>query len=209
MAVASSGRPRGAAGAVARVTFYALSVARTNSANAFTLGRLLAIGPILLCFYHQRYDTAFWLFAAAAATDLIDGLIAKHFAGRSPLGAWLDPLADKALLTSLLVALAATGHLPVWFVALALARDVAIGLGAVTLYLRLSGYRVEPLMVGKLCTFLQVLLTGAALGAASAVPALGFLVPSLLHVTVAVTLLSGTAYLLAALRLTRRDAALS
>ena len=109
---------------------------------------------------------------AAALTDLADGYVAKRFGGATPLGAVLDPLADKLLMASLFVALALEGHLPGWFVLLVIGRDLLIVAGTLALRLLAGRFRVEPLLVGKLSTFLQIVLGGAVLAELSILPGL-------------------------------------
>src|ERR1051326_9618384 len=75
---------------------------------------------------------AFLLFLAAGVSDAIDGYLAKRFAMTSDLGAYLDPLADKALIVSIYVTLGVSGEIPVWLVILVVSRDIMI-VGAVLL----------------------------------------------------------------------------
>ena len=195
MAVATSGRPRGLPGAVARIATYALTAAWQNTANILTLARLACIPLLLLLLAEGEADAAFYVFAAAAVSDALDGFMAKRFTGVTAVGAVLDPLADKLLITALLAALALNGDIPVWLFALTLLRDVLIVAGVALLRLAVPAFRIVPHPLGKLCTFAQLCLGGAALAGLSAVPALAALVPALIHVTAALTVLSGLAYL--------------
>ena len=139
-------------------------------------------------------DAAFYVFAAAAVSDALDGFLAKRFTGVTAVGAILDPLADKLLITALLAALALNGDIPVWLFALTLLRDVLIVAGVALLRLAVPAFRIVPHPLGKLCTFAQLCLGGAALAGLSAIPALATLVPVLIHVTAALTVISGLAY---------------
>ena len=76
--------------------------------------------PLVWLIATDRLDAAFWLFIAAGVSDVVDGFIAKNFNARTELGACLDPLADKALLAGIYLALAIGGGLPVWLAALVL-----------------------------------------------------------------------------------------
>lgn len=203
MAVAASGRPGGVVGAVARLASYALSVARQNSANILTLARLIAIVPILVSLGRGDGAIAFWLFFAAALSDAADGFVAKRVSGPTTIGRVLDPIADKLLLASLLIALGWIGAVPLWLVALAVARDLAIALGAVIMCLTVPGFRIVPLFTGKLCTFGQLILVGVALAGTALMPAAGALVPALAVAVAALTVLSAAAYLSLAMRYAR------
>jgi cardiolipin synthase len=194
MAVATSGRPRGLPGALARIATYALTAAWQNTANILTLARLACIPILLLMLVEGEADAAFYVFAAAAVSDALDGFLAKRFTGVTAVGAVLDPLADKLLITALLAALALSGVIPVWLFALTLLRDVLIVAGVALLRLAVPAFRIVPHPLGKLCTFAQLCLGGAALAGLSAIPALATLVPALIHVTAALTVVSGLAY---------------
>lgn len=194
MAVATSGRPRGLPGALARIATYTLTAAWQNTANILTLARLACIPLLLLLLAEGEADAAFYVFAAAAVSDALDGFLAKRFTGVTAVGAVLDPLADKLLITALLAALALSGVIPVWLFALTLLRDVLIVAGVALLRLAVPAFRIVPHPLGKLCTFAQLCLGGAALAGLSAIPALATLVPALIHVTAALTVVSGLAY---------------
>ncbi|HET9596150.1 MAG TPA: CDP-alcohol phosphatidyltransferase family protein [Anaeromyxobacteraceae bacterium] len=121
--------------------------------NALTASRFV-LAPIFLLLY-ARGDTvrALAAFAAAAATDVLDGLAARVLRQHSRLGAVLDPIADKVLATCALFALAARDRLPLWLPLLVVSRDAAQLLGAALL--RLSGRRLPagPTRIGKYATF--------------------------------------------------------
>ena len=100
-----------------------------------------------------------WLFAFAAATDGLDGFLAKRFGWTSELGKILDPLADKILLVGVFITLAALGFVPLWLAVTAVARDVVITVGAI-LYNWLYGYRElqgRPTVISKLNTLCQII----------------------------------------------------
>jgi cardiolipin synthase len=101
---------------------------------------------------------AFILFLVAGVSDGVDGFIAKRFNQETELGAYLDPLADKALLVSIYVALGVLEYLPSWLVILVVSRDVLI-IGAVMLSW-IMGRPVEmaPVMTSKVNTTAQILL---------------------------------------------------
>ncbi len=137
-------------------------------------------------------------------SDGLDGFLAKRFTGVTAVGAVLDPIADKLLMTGLLAALAHLGVLPAWLFFLTLLRDLLIVAGVVVLRSLVPGYRIAPNLAGKLCTCLQLILGGTALASLELVPMAAMTVPFLIGLTAFVTVLSGVIYLGEALRLTLR-----
>jgi cardiolipin synthase (CMP-forming) len=124
--------------------------------NLFTLARLLLAPLVIRAILHGDHGAALAFFAAAAATDGIDGALARRFGWITRAGAYLDPVADKVLLSGVYLALAIAGILPWWFVGLIFARDLLI-LAASLFALLFTSYRTfEPSPWGKLSTFLQV-----------------------------------------------------
>jgi cardiolipin synthase len=136
-----------------------------NIPNSLTLLRIAAIPAILIALDERQYALAFALFVAAGVTDAIDGGIARMTNSKTELGAFLDPLADKGLVLSLLVKLTMIGSVQGWVLAIILTRDVVCLSGFLILFM-LTGDtpEVRPSIVGKLATFLQILgLAGALL----------------------------------------------
>ena len=117
---------------------------------------------------------AFLLFVVAGISDGVDGFLAKRFDMASELGAYLDPLADKALLVSIYVALGIAGALPQWLVILVVSRDIMI-VGAIMLsWLLGKPVPMRPHLSSKLNTAAQIVpqhpaqvLPGATLAFAS------------------------------------------
>lgn len=134
-------------------------VERTAAAGPLTLANVLTgarivLAPIFLVLY-VRGDLlrALSAFAAAAATDVLDGLVARALQQHTRLGAFLDPIADKFLAACALLALAATGRLPLWLPLLVVARDAAQLLGAGLLRTLHHTIPVAPTRIGKYATF--------------------------------------------------------
>jgi cardiolipin synthase len=124
-----------------------------NLANALTASRLV-LAPVFLVLY-VRGDPlrALAAFAAAAATDVLDGLVARALGQQTRLGAFLDPIADKFLAACALIALAVTGRLPAWIPVLVVARDLAQLAGAAFLRTTHHVVPVAPTRIGKYATF--------------------------------------------------------
>ena len=133
--------------------------------NAITIARLFAVPLAVWLILVGAHLSAFWVFVAAGVSDGIDGYLAKHLNARSRLGAFLDPLADKALLVAVFISLAAIDLIPVWFVAVVIARDLVILCGAAAFRLKTGKLEIAPLMIGKINTVAQVLTAGAFLAA--------------------------------------------
>ena len=134
-----------------------------NLANGLTALRIL-LAPVFLVLYVEGARLrALAAFAAAAATDVLDGLVARALHQHTRLGAFLDPAADKLLSACALVALAATGRLPIWLPVLVVSRDVAQLAGAA--YLRSTHHVVPiaPTRIGKYATVALALTVVLAL----------------------------------------------
>jgi cardiolipin synthase len=99
---------------------------------------------------------AFFLFLAAGVSDAVDGYLAKRFNMASELGAYLDPLADKALLVSIYVSLGIAEAIPGWLVILVVSRDIMIVGAVILLWLLDRPMAVNPLPVSKLNTVVQI-----------------------------------------------------
>jgi len=126
--------------------------------NQITFLRLGFLPFFLILMSYERYKWALLLLVFAGFSDGIDGLIARKFNQRSSLGAYLDPIADKLLLSSSFVVLAFKQQLAWWLTILVLSRDVLILIVAVVIILA-SGYRpFPPSIYGKFTTFFQIVL---------------------------------------------------
>jgi cardiolipin synthase len=163
--------------------------------NLFTLARL-ALAPIIVyAILNRRAFAALCIFAVAAATDVIDGYLARHFGAATAAGAFLDPIADKLLLTGVYLALALGGRVPWWLVGVIFGRDLLI-LAASTVALLATKLRAFPPSVwGKASTFFQILTAVAFLGRdAFASPLLATISAALIWPTLALTVWSGIHY---------------
>ena len=130
----------------------------------------LALAPYLfLLMSRHDYRGLLWPFALVGLTDVLDGYLARRWHAASRLGAILDPLADKVLLSGTFLALALTGAIEAWIAVVVLGRDVLILAGAAALSLGRPGTRFPPSPWGKLSTFAQVLYIMFAMGALSGI----------------------------------------
>lgn len=166
-----------------------------NLPNLITLLRLVMAPAVVWLILDGQSAAAFWLFIAAGVSDALDGLIAKRFDQTTQLGAYLDPVADKALLVGIYVTLGISGELPAWLVLLVVSRDMLI-VGGVLLSFTL-GYRLamQPLMISKANTFAQITLAGLVLAQSGLAIPLGIAITYILYLTAATTAVSGGAYM--------------
>ena len=131
--------------------------------NAISFARLCAVPAAIYLVLVASWTAAFVLFAAAGVSDAVDGWLARRWGGTA-LGAALDPLADKALMTGMYVTLAAVGQLPIWLAILVVFRDVMIVGGLLLLWVFSYPMAIRPLTISKVNTFLQIGLVGGVLG---------------------------------------------
>ncbi|MBP2227457.1 cardiolipin synthase [Azospirillum agricola] len=167
--------------------------------NIITFLRILAVPLAMYMILTGNMVWAFGLFVAAGLSDALDGAIARMFRARTVLGGYLDPLADKALIVGVYVALGHVGLIPLWLVMLVVFRDVMIIAGVILLFTLKETLAMQPLYISKVNTVVQIALAAAVLAPA----ALGLpnprlfemeLVEALVYVCAATTAASGLAY---------------
>jgi cardiolipin synthase len=165
--------------------------------NLITLCRLLAVPLVVWLILTGQWPVAFWVFFAASITDGLDGSLARALDARSQLGAYLDAIADKALLVSVFITLGQAGQIPLWLVILVVSRDVLIVGGVLMLHTLDQAPAMGPLLISKANTVAQLVLAGVVLADVG----LGIIgegvVPALVLLVAATTIASGGAYLVA------------
>ena len=134
-------------------------------ANWLTILRILLIPVFVSLLVYRKPAPALAVFGAAALTDLLDGWIARRQGSQSRLGAFLDPVADKLLLTASFVTLTYLRVLPFWIAAVMLSRDVILVVGTVLVYMLGARVHPRPTWAGKAATFFQILTVLTGLGA--------------------------------------------
>lgn len=164
--------------------------------NLLTSLRLLLAPIVLWRVLEGDMPGAFWVFVAAAVTDLLDGNIARLFNQRSVLGAWLDPIADKVMLLSTLVALVWVEVLPVWLLVVVGLRDAVVLLGAAAYRLLTGGLEVRPTLSGKVATFVEFTLVSLALAEEALRPGMDWILPWLAGLAAFTVILSGVRYVI-------------
>jgi cardiolipin synthase len=124
--------------------------------NALCILRMVLVAPVAWLLVQHQFEMTLALFAFAAATDGLDGFLAKRFGWTSELGKILDPLADKILLVSVFLTLGLMDLIPLWLALVAIGRDVTITAGAIA-YNALYGYpHGRPTWASKLNTLCQI-----------------------------------------------------
>jgi len=173
-------------------------------ANQLTFLRLVAVPFFVLALLEGRFVVALALFIAAALTDAADGLIARWFRQGTPLGAYLDPAADKLLILAGFVLLTdypamfqgieMTIRIPLWLTVLVISRDVLIVVVALILYLAAGQTRFPPTIWGKLTTACDSVTVGVLL-LYNSLAADGLLPVLMVWIALCLTLVSGFHYL--------------
>ena len=191
-----------------------------TTANKITFARILMIPLfVMMAVYYgksvQHGDPHKWervlailIFLGAAASDGIDGYIARRYDQKSRLGVVLDPIADKGLLLSAIITLSFsnwTYEFPVWFPVLVITRDAVILIGAALMHYLMGSVVVKPSWTGKTATAMQMLAIACILLQLeffkTNVTLLGFSIPiDFLDIPVALagffTLISGIGYVM-------------
>ena len=171
-----------------------------NIPNMITLGRLLAVPVTVWLILNDFIFAAFWLFVAAGISDAIDGFLAKRWNQVTEFGAYLDPLADKALLASVFITLGVQGHLESWLVILVVFRDVMI-VGAVVLFQTMvRSLEMDPLFISKVNTLAQIILVALVLGAEGYNVDMGLFMEMMIGIVAVTTMASGLSYLVVIMR---------
>ena len=163
--------------------------------NQLTFLRLGILPFFVVLIFYQQYGWALLVLVLAAVTDGMDGLLARSLNQKTALGAYLDPIADKLLLSSSFVVLALEGRIPRWLTILVIGRDVLI-LVTATVILLASGYRqFPPTVYGKITTGAQILMVLVVLLAeVFPQPTLELVRQSLAYVVAGFTIFSGFHY---------------
>ena len=136
-----------------------------NLPNLITLVRLLLTPMAVAMIVSQRFVAAFLIFVAAGASDAVDGFIARRFDLRSELGSYLDPLADKALVNSMYIALATIGAVWPALAILVVSRDLMILAAVMISWLLGKPVEIRPVWISKFNTLAQIAFAALALGA--------------------------------------------
>ncbi len=180
-------------------------------ANLLTVLRLALVPFFIIAVTENRFGLALVIFGVAGITDFLDGIIARMWKQATALGAILDPMADKLLLTAAFVVLSLPDHpkilpdfvllnrLPIYLVILSIGRDVIIALIAGVLYVTGARTAFTPTLLGKATTAIQILTVLAVLFSNFRAVRSAALVPWMCYATLALVLLSGLHYIFQAI----------
>jgi len=132
--------------------------------NVISAIRILLVAPIAVALADRQLVTTILLFGVAALSDAADGFLAKRYGWQSELGAVLDPAADKLLLVTVFITLAYLKLVPLWLMAVAVARDVIIVLGVLLYRYWFGPLNVRASVVSKFNTLCQAAFILAVVG---------------------------------------------
>lgn len=163
--------------------------------NLLTIARLLLAPLVFAAIMQGRHAAALALFACAAFTDGLDGMLARRLGQITPVGAYLDPIADKVLLSGVYISLAIAGIVPWWLVIVIFGRDLFL-LASSGIALLFTAFRqFRPSVWGKASTLLQIACATAwMLQDVANSPLLHVLAQGLMWPTAAATIWSGLHY---------------
>ena len=180
-----------------------------NFPNILTLSRIFAAPFFVITLQCGHVVNACVIFFGAGLTDILDGYLARRFNQRSSLGALLDPIADKILITTAFVTLAFpkgpwVAQIPLWIIVTAISRDVAIVLAGVLTFNSLNSDQFKPSILGKATTFVELAAISMSLCANTTGPHVWcqLLAPWIYYLMASMVLTSGIHYFF---RRTSRD----
>jgi cardiolipin synthase len=168
--------------------------------NWLTMLRILLIPVFVTLLVYRRAGLALLVFCLASLTDMLDGYIARSQGRQTRLGAFLDPMADKLLLTSGFVTLTWLKVIPFWITAVVVSRDVVLSIGVLVIHVAGGTVHPAPTWIGKMSTVFQMLTVLAAMAAVYFQLLPPFVTTLLAWVTAAFTITSGLQYIIRGLK---------
>ena len=168
-------------------------------ANQLTLLRMLFVPCFVILLIYGHPKSATLVFFLAAVTDGLDGLLARKLKQKTVLGSFLDPMADKILLTAAFVtltvpSLASVIRIPTWLTVLTISRDFIIALSVLIIHLQTQHSHFPPSLLGKYTTAMQLLTVTVCLLANFEAKLAIAVFPLIVYATLAFTLASGLHY---------------
>jgi cardiolipin synthase len=133
--------------------------------NMLTMLRLFALPFLVIMILDGRWEFGFSLMMVAGITDAFDGLLARVLHQHTTLGQYLDPIADKLLLSTLFITLTHAGLIPRYVTVLVFSRDLGILLISTLLFVTNTLRDFRPSLFGKLNTFVQIVVVVGVMGA--------------------------------------------
>lgn len=163
--------------------------------NLITIARLIIVPIVIVMIMQGEWGWAFTLFVVAGISDGVDGYLARRLDMRTEFGAYIDPLADKALLVSIYVMLPIIGVLPGWLAIVVVSRDLMIIAAIMVSWLMGRPVAIKPLAISKLNTAVQIGFAALILGKKAFGFELNAFDTVLMWVVAALTVASVAAYL--------------
>lgn len=163
--------------------------------NMLTALRIVLVPALITFLLDGNFRAALTVFLVAGVSDALDGFIARRFNQQSRLGSFLDPLADKLLVVTSSLVLAAIGQLPWWLALVIVGRDLVIVAGAVAYYGRTGTLEMDPSIASKTNTFVQISLILVVLAHGAGMEFLGVVLKPLFVLALAMALVSGGDYM--------------
>lgn len=127
-----------------------------NIPNFLSLLRIILVPVVVIFLIQGSYSKALVAFIIAGITDALDGALARILDCQTVLGSYLDPIADKLLLTVSFVTLSILGIIPSWLTVIVISRDFIIMLGIAMLSMMAIPYVIKPAFIGKVTTAMQI-----------------------------------------------------
>jgi cardiolipin synthase len=179
-----------------------------NIPNFLSLLRIILVPVIVIFLIQESYTKALIIFVIAGLTDALDGAVARLLKKQTELGSFLDPLADKILLSTSFIALAIFNLIPSWLAVIVISRDFIILLGIATLSLMSVTYEIKPIFVSKVTTTLQIATVFfALLIKANIFEVVSYnLIMMLSWLTASFTIISGLIYIIKGIKFINRTA---
>jgi cardiolipin synthase len=164
--------------------------------NILTVIRIIMTPLFVILLMKNRFGFALALFTLAAVSDGLDGFIARYFNQRTVIGAYLDPIADKFLLSAAFISLAILTIIPSWLTVIVISRDILILAGIAIFAINDIKVKIKPSIVSK-CTTAAQLATVFIVLLGIHLPAVRIAEKAALWITAGLTILSGFHYILA------------
>jgi cardiolipin synthase len=165
-----------------------------NLANAITLVRVFLLPLFISLLVYQYKVWVLVVFSIIALSDALDGYIARTRNQKTALGAILDPIADKLLLTASFLTLAYLNLIPVWLMVIVVSRDGMLIAGALIVHILTGKLSVSPSILGKITTLIQFVTISLVLIVYSLQQAIA-LIFLMYYLTALFTILSGLHYI--------------
>ncbi len=175
-----------------------------NVPNTLTLLRILLTPLFAIFLIKHMLGFALLVFAIAAVSDAIDGLIARLFHQKTTLGAYLDPAADKLLLATAFVTLGIQELIPSWLVVIVITRDVLILFGIALFIMTGRYFEPRPSILSKITTVAQLVTVLCVLVGCQA-PRMVTVQEPLFWFTVCMTMISGFQYIYRGLNILQEE----